>query len=141
MAATVKYIFPNTEAGVSRKQKVRLMNESTATADEAAVVKVDLSALRMSDWRGNSITPSKLGITRITYSVQGFNYVKLEFDADTNDLIAILSGSGEIDFVAEEGQPFVDPQSTNFTGDVVLTTDGGEDGDMYDITLSFIKYE
>lgn len=109
-----------------RNYIVHLTNESDGTG-ESGVVKIDISGLTFSD--GSSV--SKLTIDEIHYSVQGFNYVVLEYDATSNDEIAVLSGDGVRVFPGG----LVDPQSTGTTGDVVLTTDGGADGSSYDITI------
>jgi hypothetical protein len=107
---------------------VRLTNESDGTG-ESAVTKVDMSTL--TDALGATATYSS--IDRIEYSVNGFNYVTLYWDATTDDEIAVLKGNGVIDVSLEGGM--VDPKSTGATGDIKLTTDGGSDGSSYDITL------
>lgn len=109
-----------------RNYIVHLTNESDGTG-EAAVTKIDLSTLAL----GNGNAPDKLTIDEISYSIQGFNYVVLEYNANTNDEIAVLSGDGVKVFPGG----LVDPQSTGSNGDVVLTTDGGADGSSYDILI------
>ncbi len=112
------------------RQSVHLTNESDGTG-ESAVAKVDIST--KTNGAGDVATYSTIDF--IEYSVSGFNYVVLEWDHDTNDEIAVLSGQGVIDWYAAGGK--TDPQSTGGTGDIVLTTDGGADGAMYDITIHF----
>lgn len=107
---------------------VRLQNQSDSTG-ESAVTKVDVSTLATIA----GLPVSYVTIDRIEYSVWGINYVALYWDADTDDEIATLSGSGVIDVSMEGGM--TDPQSTGFTGDIKLTTDGATDGGGYDITL------
>ena len=107
---------------------VQITNESDSTG-EAAVQKVDMSTL--TDAHGNAASYS--AIDRIEYSVNGFNYVTLYWDATTDDEIAVLKGNGVKDWSMEGGN--VDPQTTGTTGDILLTTDGATDGSSYDITI------
>ncbi len=113
----------------NRRFTTHLTNESDGTG-EAAVTKIDVSTLTVAD--GSVAT--YLTIDFIEYSVSGFNYVTLEFDnSGTNDELAVLKGQSVMDWAAFGG--LSDPQTTNFTGDIVLTTDGGSDGASYDITI------
>lgn len=107
---------------------VRLQNASDGTG-ESAVTKVDISTLLAA----SGVAPSYTTIKRIKYSVWGFNYVTLFWDATADDEIATLDNEGDIDFTKEGG--WTDPQSAGSTGDIKLTTDGGADGSGYDITL------
>lgn len=107
---------------------VHLTNESDGTG-ESNVVKVDVSALNGANGSAATYTTIK----RIEYSVWGMNYVTLRWDATTDDEIAVLKGSGVIDWSAEGGN--TDPKTTGTTGDVLLTTDGALDGSGYDITI------
>lgn len=111
-----------------RKYLVVLTNESDGTG-ESAVVKVDAS----------SFTPAvdHFVIEEIEYSVQGFNHAKLSFDATTDKDAVILSGSGYMDL--RDGGGLADPRSTGYTGDILLTTDGGAAGSMYNIVLKVVK--
>ena len=111
---------------------VTLTNESDGTG-EAAVVKVDKSALTGPD----GSAPSKLKVMEISYDVQGFNYVTLDFDHDTDDEIDVLTGSGYKSYRDFGG--LVDPATDGGTGDIILTTDGGADGSSYSITLHIQK--
>ena len=121
----VKVLRSNTNRYVQH-----LTNESDGTG-ESAVVKLDISTLSLPD----GTTPVTASVESIEYSVSGFNYVVLEWDATTNDEIAVLTGSGYIDWLDVGGAH--DPQSTGSTGDVVLTTDGAIDGASYDITIRY----
>lgn len=112
------------------RQAVHITNESDGTG-ETAVAKVDISTKT----NGNGDTASYSTVDFIEYSVNGFNYVALEWDHTTNDEIAVLKGSGIIDFSSIGGA--TDPQSVGGTGDIVLTTDGGFDGASYDITIHY----
>ena len=114
---------------------VRLINESDGT-EESAVVKIDKSGLT-----GPliGIEPTSLRVDEIECDIQGFNYVQLEWDHDTNDKIVTLSDSGYFDFRDIGG--LKDPVSAGGTGDIVITTDGAADGASYSITLTCRKKE
>lgn len=112
----------------TKKYVVRITNESDGTG-ESGVVKVDKSTLTTTD----GAEPSKFVVDRIEWTVTGFNYVTLAFDHDTDDELAVLSGSGYKDY--EDVGGLSDPASSGGTGDIILTTDGAFDGASYDITL------
>jgi hypothetical protein len=109
-----------------RNYIVHLTNVSDSTG-ESAVVKIDISGLTLA----NGAAPSKLTIDEIAYSIQGFTSVRLFWDADTDDEIAVLSGDGHKVFPGG----LVDPRSTGAVGDVLLTTAGAASGATYDITI------
>ena len=109
-----------------RNYIVHLTNFSDGTG-ESGVVKIDISSLALHDGR----VPAKLTIDEIAYSIQGFTAVRLFWDADTDDEIAILSGDGLKVFPGG----LVDPRSTGAVGDVILTTEGEAAGATYDITI------
>lgn len=109
-----------------RNHIVRLTNLSDGTG-ESAVVKIDISTLAMADGR----VPGRMAIDEIQYSIQGFTAVRLFFDADTDDEIAILSGDGTKVFPGG----LTDPLTAGATGDVILTTEGEAAGATYDITI------
>ena len=111
-----------------RRYVVHLTNKSDGTG-ETNVTKIDVSTL--TNAFGNTAT--KLTVDRIEYSVWGIDYVELKFDADTDDVLALLKGQGVIDWSLEGG--YTDPQSTGATGDLLLTTSGATSGGGYDITL------
>jgi hypothetical protein len=120
----VKVQFPGT-----RKRVVHLTNISDGTG-ESAVVKVDVSALTGPD----GSAPTYTAVEEIQYAIQGFTSVRLLWDATTDDEIAVLpSGSGYMNFRDAGG--LVDPKSTGFTGDILLTTAGAVSGATYDITM------
>lgn len=112
------------------RQVVHLTNESDGTG-ESAVTKINIS----DKTNGNGTTATYSTIDYIEYAVHGFNYVVLEWDHTTNDEIAVLRGSGVIDWRDVGG--YTDPKSSGGTGDVLLTTDGGADGSSYDITIHY----
>jgi hypothetical protein len=100
------------------------------TADETDTVVVDKSTLLGPD----GTEPGSIRVDEITWSIgAGYNYVTLEWDHTADDMIAILSGGGYVDYRPSGGAN--DPRSTGGTGDVVLTASGGAAGDVIDITL------
>lgn len=95
---------------------------------ESAVVKVDISTLLTRA----GIVPTYTQIDRIEYSVNGM-ILRPYWDHTTDDLIAVLEGSGVIDVQADGG--LVDPRSAGGTGDIIFTTTGAASGSNYDVTL------
>ena len=80
-----KVVFAGT-----RRRVVHLTNISDGTG-EADVVKVDVSALTGPD----GTAPTYTVIEEIQWSINGFTSVRLEWDATTDDEIAILgTGNG-----------------------------------------------
>lgn len=123
---TSEYVF----SGQKRKL-LHLTNISDGTG-ESDVVKIDVSAITFE----NGLTPTYVTIDRIEYNIQGFDYVKLEFDATTDDEVAVLpAGMGVLDFYPFGGK--TDPKTTGTTGDVLLTTGGAASGATYDIRIEF----
>lgn len=110
----------------------QVVSDGTGSTD---AVLVDKSAFTGPD----GTEPGKLVVEKIEYSVDGMQ-VQLEFDHDTDDLIANLAGQGSFDF-AEGGrkQGFVDPASAGGTGDIVATTVGHTAGDKATIKLTLRK--
>ena len=114
-----------------RKAVVKLTNISDGTG-EAAVIKVDLSALV----GPNGVAPTKTVVESIQANVQGFTSVQLHFDHTTDDELAIL-GTGFTYLDWEDVGGHVDPASTGGTGDIVLTTIGASATATYDISITF----
>lgn len=110
------------------KKYLVVRSKFTIDGTEAAdLVLVDKSALTGPD----GTEPGKLVVEKIEYDLANM-IVLLEFEHNTDDPIATLSGQGCIDFTRDgEFQGFVDPASTGGTGDIVattLTTDAGDEG-------------
>jgi hypothetical protein len=112
-----------------RRKIVHLTNISDGTG-ESAVVKVDISALTFNQ----GTVPTYSTVDMIDYNIQGMSSVRLYWDHDTDDEIAILpAGMGTIHFEALGGK--TDPRSDGGTGDIVLTTNGQAVGGTYDLTI------
>lgn len=128
MADTVtsEYVFDG-----QKRKLLHLTNISDGTG-ESDVVKIDASAITFK----NGQTPTYMTVDRIEYNIQGFDYVKLEFDATTDDELAVLpAGMGVLDFYPFGGK--TDPKTAGATGDVLLTTGGAAAGATYDIRIEF----
>ena len=107
----------------------RFTNRSDGTG-ESAVVKIDLSALE----NANGEVPSKIQIQRVEFTVTGMDYVHVFWNRTVDVTIAVLSGSGIMDFSWFGG--FNDPNSGS-TGDVEFTTVGAVAGASYDVTIYY----
>ena len=131
MADTVtKTTLENT----AKRLAVEASIQSDGTGSTDAIL-VDKSAFTGLD----GTEPGRLVVESIEYQCDGMQVV-LEFDHDTDDLIATLAGQGKIDFC--EGvryQGFIDPASAGGTGDIVATTVGHTSGDKATITLKLRK--
>lgn len=123
---TSEYVY----SGLRRKL-LHLTNISDGTG-ESGVVKIDVSAITFN----NGVVPTYVTVDMIEYDIQGISSVRLFFDANTDDELAILpEGSGVVDFYPYGGK--TDPKTTGTTGDVKLTTNGQVSGGTYDIRISF----
>jgi hypothetical protein len=107
----------------------RFTNRSDGTG-ESAVVKIDLSALE----NANGEVPTKIQIQRVEFTVTGMDYVRVFWNRASDVTIAVLSGSGIMDFSWFGG--FNDPGGGP-TGDVEFTTSGAVAGASYDITIYY----
>lgn len=113
----------------NRRYVVRYLN-IYVDALENPELKLDISTLT----GPNGKAPTKVVIEEIEWAIQGYNYVTLYWDADTDDEIATLTGTGYKNYVAVGG--LQDPRSDGATGDILTVTNGAVVGNSYDITLS-----
>jgi len=111
---------------------MKFTNISDGTG-EAAVKKVDVSALQTQSGSGASCT--SVTIDRVWYECSGMA-VDLLWDASTDVLAWTLSGYGYFDF--RQAGPLVNNASSP-TGDIMFTTTGAGSGDRYSIMLSMTK--
>lgn len=135
MALTVstKFISPANYSGTPpadgsgfKRVVVLLTGIGTAAEDESNVVKLDLSTLV--NLKGE--VPTHVVLERIEWTISGFNYVTLTGDHTSDSSLAVLpAGNGIID------QDIVDV-GVDGTGDLLLSTDGGADGDSYSILIN-----
>jgi hypothetical protein len=106
------------------KRYVALFTNVSDGTGEAAVTKVDISALEGA--------PAKVKIAKVKYSVVGMA-VSVLFDHDTDDRVLVLQGDGCMDFTCYGG--LQDPASAGGTGDIKFTTTGHTAADSYTILL------
>jgi len=124
MAVSTKVLFSS-----SKKYHIHITGIWSA-ADETDTVVVDKSTLT----GPNGKEPGSVRVDEITWSIGlGYNYVTLEWDHNTDDMISVLSGGGYLD--ARPSGGLNDPKSTGGTGDIVLTSNGGAAGDVIDIMM------
>ena len=120
-----------------KRRVLQLINTSDGTG-ESAVIKSNIS----DDTANNNPhigSPAKYSIQEVEWTVQGFASIAINFDATTDDEGLLLGvGSGYKDLRAVGG--IMDPQSTGYTGDIVLTTNSATSGDTYDIIIHLRKY-
>ena len=100
---------------------------------EAAVKKVDVSALQTQSGSGASCTG--VTIDCVWYECNGLS-VDLMWDASTDVIAWTLSGYGYFDF--RSAGPLVNNASSP-TGDIMFTTTGAGSGDRYAIMLKMTK--
>lgn len=126
MAAAAKVMFS------SNNKYVINVTGTFNVADETDTVIVDRSTLIGPD-RVN--VPTYIVIEEITYDVQGFTSILLEWDDTTDEIIDYLSGPGYFDFRPYGGKKMTGVPDAAGDGDVLLTSAGGAAGDTYSITL------
>jgi hypothetical protein len=102
-----------------------------SVGDETDTIVVDKSSLIGPDQKNE---PSSLRVDDITWTINGYNYILLEWEHTTDDRIVLLSGAGYLDYSDSGGNQ--DPRSEGGTGDIVLTTNGGQAGGSYSIDLN-----
>lgn len=76
-------------------------------------------------------------VEEIQWSSQGFDFIELAFDADTDVPFDLLSANGYKNYKDSGG--IVDPKGAGFTGDIIVTTIGPTLTASYDITIRLIK--
>jgi hypothetical protein len=101
-----------------------------SAADETDTVLIDLSALTGPD----GTAPTAVRVDEITWTVFDIDYVQLEWDHDTDDVVERLSGQGYMDFRPAGGKN--DPRSTGGTGDLILSTIGGAAGGAFSLLIA-----
>ena len=115
-----------------RNLVVRLTNISDGTG-ESNVAKIDKSSLV----GPNGLEPDGLTLLNATYSVQGFEGVKISWDHTSDVTAAVLTGDNFDTWERHGGQH---DTGSGGTGDVLVSTIGTPAAnDTYDITLHFKK--
>lgn len=125
----------------NNKYHVRFTNLSDGTG-ESKVTKVDRSGLTGPASPGtvdsNTVAPGKLVVEEIQYSINGFSYVTLEWEAGASDeKLAQLNGDGYRDY-RPSGGLVPDTAGSAANGDILLSTPvPATANDSYDITMFF----
>jgi hypothetical protein len=113
----------------TRIKQYRFTNRSDGTG-ESDVVKIDISTLVGL----TGVAPTKLQVLEVSWTIQGFTSVQLEWDASTDVVTEMLTGSGYRDYMDSGG--LVDPMASGATGDLLLTTYGAASNATYDIFIT-----
>ena len=126
MAAAAKVLFKG------RNKLIVNVTGVYSAADETDTVVIDKSTLAGPG--PNSAEPSKIRIDEVTWAIgAGFDYVLLEWDFCTDQVIDYFQGQGYMDYRPYGGK---NPTASTATGDVVLTTSGGAAGDSYSFLIA-----
>jgi hypothetical protein len=115
-------------------QAVMKFNNVSDGTGEAAVLKVDVSALA-----ANNVGKECTGVTirRITASLNGMS-VNILWDA-TTDVSSIILSPGMYTLNFDDTTALWNNADTGKTGDIMFTTIGASSGDTYSIILEMIK--
>lgn len=98
------------------------------TSDETNTVLIDLSTKT----GPLGAAPSKIKLEEVWWTINGFNYVLLSFDRDTDVTIDYYAGQGYMDYKPYGGK--ID-NGTGGTGDLLLSTSGGASGGNYSFII------
>ena len=102
---------------------------------EAAVKKVDVSALNPNS---NGQACSQVRIMQIWFSTVGMS-VELLWDATTDDLAWAMQENLVDSFDFRNVGGLKNPETSGFSGDLMLTTIGHTNADTYNITIAMRK--
>lgn len=145
MDTQVKYLWPPNWDGipmtgelgrivlpVNKRWTVELLGLATESEDETNVRKIVLADMAKQD----GTAPSKMVVDKIEYDCSGFSNIKLLWERDLDVVIARFPGSsdGVLDYTKEGGRA---DDGTGETGDLMLTTLGGDTNDSYSIRIEF----
>jgi len=102
------------------------------TADE-----VDTVIINRSDLIGpGGVLPGRIRIDHITWSVgAGFDYIALQWDDATDEVIDYYQGQGYMDYSVAGGKSMTGDPTTATEGDLLLTGAGGAGGDTYSFLI------
>lgn len=114
-----------------RNLALHITAEAEASENETDALKLDISTLLTN--YGNPIqVPKSVTLLCASWNTT-FNFVRVEWDKTGADQTMLLcSGDGHRDFECVGGKHAPGGDGTN---DILVTTDGGADGDVYDIYL------
>lgn len=104
------------------------------TGTDSGADLTDDNILNISDFIAPSGgAPSKVRIDEIWWTVNGYNYVKIEFDRTTDVVAHQYAGQGYMNYKEYGG---IQDTGTGNTGDLFLTTSGGAAGGSYNFIIS-----
>jgi hypothetical protein len=125
MTAVVKTLVSG-----SRKLVINVTGVFSAS-DETDTNIIDRSTLT----GPGGLEPTDIKIDEITWAVgSGFDYVMLEWDHTTDEVIDYFQGQGYMDYRHAGGKK--DGNGSGGTGDLLLTTAGGAAGDTYSLLIN-----
>jgi hypothetical protein len=126
-------VTTNIQVNGAKNFQATFTNISDGTG-ENGVIKVSKASLL----NAFGLPPSKLTITQVQWSINGFSSVRILWDHTVDDVAMVLgTGQGFQDFT--QTAPLVDPNSSGGTGDILFTTAGAFVGATYSITLWLTK--
>lgn len=100
-----------------------------SAADETNTIIIDLSAKT----GPLGAAPSKIKLEEVWWTINGFDYITLSFDRDTDVVIDYYYGQGYMDYKPYGGK--ID-NGTGGTGDMLLSTVGGAAGGNYSFIIT-----
>jgi len=139
-SVSVEWIYPpnwdleeyNPPRGGHKRCIIQLSGISDGTG-ETDVQKLDISKLKLP----NGKQCYRTAIERIQWNIYGYTSILLEWERAPHKTIKVLPGgtSGDMDYTAQGG--LIDPSDgiDDGTGDIILTSNGADANDAYDITL------
>jgi len=108
---------------------IRCVSDGTGETD---VTKIDISELRCL----NGSIPTRTVIEYISFDIKGFTSILLEWDRAANVPILTMGGDSQDSIDFKEFGGLVDPgEEGDRTGDILLTSNGADAGDVYNILI------
>lgn len=127
MAAAVETLVSGT-----RYLSINVTGEFSV-ADETDTIIVNRSDLTGPD--GVNV-PTYISVQEMTWSIgAGFDFVKLEFDDGTDDMIDLYHNQGYMDYRPYGGKKMAAAPASAAEGDILLSTSGGAAGDSYSLLI------
>ena len=100
-----------------------------SVSDETDTVIIDISSKAGPN---GGAAPTKLKIDEIWWTINGYNYILIEFDQSTDVVTDYFAGQGYMDYRQYGGK--IDNGSGG-TGDLLLTSSGGAAGGNYSFLI------
>jgi len=126
MITTTDIVYQN-----ARNVLLHITAEAEASENESDALKLDISNLPSAGQAPNPV-PTSVTLMEAWWNTT-FNFVRIEWDkAGGDETMLICAGDGYRTFECVGGKHASGGDGTN---DLLVTTDGGADGDAYDIVL------